>query len=67
MMQSKQCNCADAAKRTGEIERLPRWSAKLAHRLAQLGHGVHVIVVVADNDGEPQWSVQSSTRLENQG
>lgn len=60
-----QCDCTDAAKRTGELERLPRWAAKLSQRLAQLGSGTHTIVFVVGNGDEPQWSVQSSGKLEN--
>jgi hypothetical protein len=64
-----QCDCTNTAQRTDSpVERLPRWGAKLAHRLAMLERGrVHMVAVIVPEagDAEPSWTVQSSTRLEN--
>lgn len=54
---------------TAEVNGLPRWGAKLAHRLASLEDGkVHTLVLILPKQGkEPIWTILSSTPLENSG
>ncbi len=49
------------------VQAWPHWMRKLAKRVAQLERGrVHdIVLIMPDDDSEPQWVVQERGRVEN--